>query len=424
MKRFRFLSILIIAATLAGCGTETVNNSATAPGGTTGAAVQTAARPTDGYETQSIQTEGQTQSAPASGNTSVSTLEPAVSSEPTPVAFEAQNGINNENIIQLGNYIYYVSGERERDQGVTYRMDVRTGKPEQFNDVQMLNMVYHDGWIYYIYYEREHEDPYHEEDDEIYFSRIKPDGSQKGPRSEMPHQVRNVFIYDGYVYAISDMFIYNREYDDRNIPVRFKLYSDGTLGERETIFNDRSIRTSRMAVYEGWLYYTMDNDDGMVSSVEREDYGLYKCRINGADIQKLVNAEDYLKGQYVTFFIADGWLYYSINNLDANGDAIYKMSLDGSQKITVYDNCNLLYGLNYMDGCIYFETENNGRYEYCRILANGEDFEKLANISSLEHDVIGVTADCLIYNNITVKGGLYKMDLNGGNVVELSAAYY
>ena len=80
--------------------------------------------------------------------------------------------------------------------------------------------------------------------------------------------------------------------------------------------------------------------------------------------------------------------------------------------------------MNYMDGCIYFETENNGRYEYCRILANGEDFEKLANISSLEHDVIGVTADCLIYNNITVKGGLYKMDLNGGNVVELSAAYY
>ena len=105
MKRFRFLSILIIAIMLAGCGTETVNNSATAPGGTTGATVQATARPTDGYETQSIQTEGQTQSAPTSGNTSASTLEPAVSSEPTPVAFEAQNGINNENIIQLGNYI-------------------------------------------------------------------------------------------------------------------------------------------------------------------------------------------------------------------------------------------------------------------------------------------------------------------------------
>lgn len=58
MKRFRFLSILIIAIMLAGCGTETVNNSATAPGGTTGATVQATARPTDGYETQSIQTEG------------------------------------------------------------------------------------------------------------------------------------------------------------------------------------------------------------------------------------------------------------------------------------------------------------------------------------------------------------------------------
>ena len=420
MKKLKYISILIIAATLAGCGTETVNNSATAPGGTTGATVQATARPTDGYETQSIQTEGQTQSAPTSGNTSASTLEPAVSSEPTPVAFEAQNGINNNNIFQIGNYIYYCSGEENLDEGVTYRMDVRTGKPEQFNDVQMLNMVYHDGWIYYVYCSQYMGDALHEERDIYGFSRIKPDGSQKGPESNMPHAVRDVFIQDGYLYAVSQLF-YHRNYpDDRNKPVKFRLNNDGTLGERRALFENGNIRVQDMAYHNGRIYFTrISSEDG---ETQPEDFGLYSSDKNGQDIQKLGdNINDYQN----LIITSDGWFYCMNNSPDDHGDFIYRMRFDGTQKTAIYQNINLASSINYFDDRIYFvKCENDYAVSIiCCININGSDYKEVLKINSEKIvSIEAITEDYIIYSQFM--GGLYKMDLNGGNVVELSAAYY
>ena len=431
MKRFRFLSILIIAATLAGCGTETVNNSATAPGGTTGAAVQTAARPTDGYETQSIQTEGQTQSAPTSGNTSGATAKPTASS--SPVQNEIKNGPAN-NLLRIDNYIYtyIISNDNEPDEGETYRIDIQSGHSERINDVPMYNMMYNNGWIYYTYYITYLGDPYHEEWNELGFCRMKPDGSQKNLLCKLPCAIRNTFIQDGYLYAITDIYSsYDYEYnDDIQRPVRFKMNSDGSLGNPEYIFNDKNIAAADMLYYNGSLYYTRNSGYGYVET-EYDDFGLYKCKPDGTDnikIGKILNGKhNYFINDHYWFFIYDDWIYYSIEDLDNdNNDAIYKMRLDGTGIMLLCDGLDVRDGLNYMDGWVYFTSWNATKsvYMLCRVKNDGTGYEVLFEGGAGYNNInLTLTEKYIIYGETiygtTKDDNIYRMNLDGSDRVKL-----
>ncbi len=428
MKKLKFLSLFTIMAMLAGCAAETANNSATATlSGTqavqTGtASASVSANSTSTSEAQSPQTQGQATPAPTPENSAMITPAPTSTSVSTPLTFEAQNGVNNDNIFQIGDYIYYCSGEENPSKGVTYRMNVRTGQSEQFNDVQMLEMTYYGGWIYYVYCSSYVGDALHEEMDNYKFSRIKPDGSQKGPDSNMPHAVTEIFIQDGYLYAVSQIF-YHRYYpDDSDKPIRFKLSNEGILGEREALFKDGNIRVRDMAYFNGKIYYNRIEDEN--GKTQPEDCGLYSCSLDGEAIKRIGDdIEDY-RG---FFILSDGWLYCSTNNAEDHGDSIYKMRLDGTQKTIIYDKVNLTGNINYMNGKFYFvrydgegDLNNN---KLCSINSDGTGYSEIAEVVADRYiEIKALTQESIVYSEYL--GGLYKIDLDGENKLELSKYSY
>lgn len=67
-------------------------------------------------------------------------------------------------------------------------------------------------------------------------------------------------------------------------PVKFKLNANGTLGERELLFDDESIAADKMMYYDSWLYYTRTGNN----NAENEDFGLYRAGLMEQAIIKLV----------------------------------------------------------------------------------------------------------------------------------------
>ena len=429
MKKLKYLSLLIIAALLAGCAAETANNSATATlNGTqavqTGTALASNTSSILTSEAQSPQTQGQATPAPTAGNTSDATSGATSTSGQT--QNDSKNGPGN-NALRIDDYIYLISDEGDPDEGETYRIDINTGKTEQINDVKMYNMVYYDGWIYYTYYTKYEGELLHEEWDELCFSRIKPDGSEKGPVSDMPHKIRNAFIQDGYLYAIADI-LYNWEYNDIQKPVKFKLNANGTLGERELLFDDESIAADKMVYYDSWLYYTRTGNN----NAENEDFGLYRCGLDGTGNNKI---GEILNGrnEYYWFCIYDNWIYYGIENLDKdNSDAVYKMRLDGSSVTLLCDKLSLDGNFNYMDGWVYFTEEDSTKStsKLCRVRDNGTEKQVLFECGT-EYSIrdLVLTEDYIVcsevqYGIVNKEYGIkdiniYRMNLDGSNKVEL-----
>ena len=437
MKKLKYLSLLIIAALLAGCAAETANNSATATLNGTQAVQTASANSTLTSEAQSPQTQGQATPAPTAGNTSVATA----TAEPTASSSSVQNEIENgpaNKLLRIDNYVYISSNYNSPDKGETYRIDVRSGQSERINDVPMYNMMYHNGWIYYTYYIKYGGDPYHEEWNKLGFCRMKPDGSQKDLLCELPCALRNMFIQDGYLYAITDIYYsYDDEYyDDIQRPVKFKMNSNGSLGNPEYIFSEKNIAAAKMLYYGDSLYYTRDSGNGAVET-EYDDFGLYRCRLDGTGnnkIGEILNGRNgYSINEHYWFCIYDNWIYYGIENLDKdNSDAVYKMRLDGSSVTLLCDKLSLDGNFNYMDGWVYF-TEgdwNKSASKLCRVRDNGAEKQVLFECGT-EYSIrdLTLTEDYIICSKVSYdilnKGyglkdiNIYRMNLDGSNKVEL-----
>lgn len=432
MKKLKFLSIFIIAALLAGCAAETANNSATATLNGTQAVQTASANSTLTSEAQSPQTQGQATPAPTAGNTSAVTSKPSVSPSKSPVSeVGAENGLLNyaastmAGVIQIGDYIYYYHNldyDAGLDKGKTYRMNISTGKAEQINDVPMFSMTYYDGWIYYMYYEYDSGDTY-DDGDIVKFCRIRPDGSEKGPGSELPYPVTNIFVYDGYLYGIASTAFY-RFIEDANFknyrPLRFKINSDGSIGEAESLVGDKDVCVNTMQIYDGWLYFT--TGDGTTESPVGGSHnaGLYKCRPDGSQPQQV--SADVKK----EFFIVDDWLYYRIfhRNYPASDDTddIYRMRLDSSANTCLVEGMKIYsFDWNYKDGWIYFADTAENKSDYIRICRMREDGSEssviritnmhVATILLVTHDYI------FFFDEDSVS--LWRMNLDGSNKVEL-----
>ena len=432
MKKLKYLSLLIIAALLAGCAAETANNSATATLNGTQAVQTASANSTLTSEAQSPQTQGQATPAPTAGKTSAVTSKPTITPSKSPVSeVGAENGLLNyaastmAGVIQIGDYIYYYHNldyDAGLDKGKTYRMNISTGKAEQRNDVPMFSMTYYDGWIYYMYYEYDSGDTY-DDGDIVKFCRIRPDGSEKGPGSELPYPVTNIFVYDGYLYGIASTAFY-RFIEDANFknyrPLRFKINSDGSIGEAESLVGDKDVCVNTMQIYDGWLYFT--TGDGTTESPVGGSHnaGLYKCRPDGSQPQQV--SADVKK----EFFIVDDWLYYRIfhRNYPASDDTddIYRMRLDSSANTCLVEGMKIYsFDWNYKDGWIYFADTAENKSDYIRICRMREDGSEssviritnmhVATILLVTHDYI------FFFDEDSVS--LWRMNLDGSNKVEL-----
>lgn len=438
MKKLKFLSILIIMAMLAGCAAETANNSATATlSGTQAVQTGTAsasANSTSTSEMQNTPTQGQATPAPTPGNTSVITSKPTVSPSKSPVSeVGAENGILNyitlfgEGVIQIDDYIYYyhhLDYDAGLDKGQTYRMNVSTGKAEQINDVPMFYMTYYDGWIYYMYYEYDSADTF-DDGDRVKFSRIRPDGSEKGPERELPYIIDNMFVYDGYLYASAATVFYQFIEDDNfknDRPLRFKINSDGSIGKAESLVGDKDVCVNTMQIYDGWLYFTTGGGTTESPVGSSHNAGLYKCRPDGSQPQQ-VSAD--VKSE---FFIVDDWLYYRVlnKNRPAYEDTsdIYRMRLDGSENTCLVED--IIFRLtelrwNYKDGWIYFVRESEQKEDYlciCRMREDGSEYEVICTTNNDFSTPLFITQDYIFFKD-SDDSLLWRMNLDGSNKIEL-----
>ena len=437
MKKLKYLSLLIIAALLAGCAAETANNSATATlNGTqavqTGTALASNTSSISTSEAQSPQPQGQATPAPTAGKTSAVTSKPTITPSKSPVSeVGAENGLLNyitlfgEGVIQIDDYIYYyhhLDYDAGLDKGKTYRMNISTGKAEQINDVPMFSMTYYDGWIYYMYYEYDSADTF-DDGDIVKFCRIRPDGSEKGPESELPYIIDNMFVYDGYLYA-SAATVFYQFIEDANFkndrPLRFKINSDGSIGEAESLVGDKDVCVNTMQIYDGWLYFTTGGGTTESPVGGSHNAGLYKCRPDGSQPQQV--SADVKK----EFFIVDDWLYYRIfhRNYPASDDTddIYRMRLDSSANTCLVEGMKIYsFDWNYKDGWIYFADTAENKSDYIRICRMREDGSEssviritnmhVATILLVTHDYI------FFFDEDSVS--LWRMNLDGSNKVEL-----
>ena len=439
MKKLKFLSIFIIAAILAGCAAETANNSATATlNGTqavqTGAALASNTSSISTSEAQSPQTQGQATPAPTAGNTSAVTSKPSVSPSKSPVSeVGAENGLLNyitlfgEGVIQIDDYIYYyhhLDYDAGLDKGKTYRMNISTGKAEQINDVPMFSMTYYDGWIYYMYYEYDSADTF-DDGDIVKFCRIRPDGSEKGSESELPYIIDNMFVYDGYLYASAATVFYQFIEDDNfknDRPLRFKINSDGSIGEAESLVGDKDVCVNTMQIYDGWLYFTTGGGTTESPVGGSHNAGLYKCRPDGSQPQQ-VSAD--VKNE---FFIVDDWLYYRVlnKNRPAYEDTsdIYRMRLDGSGNTCLIED--IIFYLteltwNYKDGWIYFVRQSEQKEDYlciCCMREDGSEYEVICTTNNDFSTPLFITQDYIFFKD-SDDSILWRMNLDGSNKVEL-----
>ena len=364
MRKIKYLSIVIAVVILAGCTAQKANNTATAN------SPQTAQTGTDVQNTQTA------------FPTSVNTAE-ALQSNSAQTPEELQNGPGNDHL-RIDNYIYAVSQKEALDERKTYRIDIGTGKIEQLNDVGMDNMIYYDGWIYYTYYIV---NDIAEEEHEIGFNRIRPDGSEKGSACMLPYILENAFIQDGYLYGIVGAY-YNQDGfigDDYQRLVRFKLHENGSLGERELILQDPNIGVLIMTYYDGWIYYQRRPLQKTYAEMEPEDIGIYRCRPDGADNMKIGDNNKWKPSTIpydTAFCIYNDWIYFVAENESESdsGRSICRMRLDGTEVTLLYDVGFINSGyINCMDGWVYFLSRNsdNSTTILCRIRDDGTGYSVL-----------------------------------------------
>lgn len=239
----------------------------------------------------------------------------------------------------------------------------------------------------------------------------------------MPYPVTNIFVYDGYLYGIASTAFY-RFIEDANFknyrPLRFKINSDGSIGEAESLVGDKDVCVNTMQIYDGWLYFT--TGDGTTESPVGGSHnaGLYKCRPDGSQPQQV--SADVKK----EFFIVDDWLYYRIfhRNYPASDDTddIYRMRLDSSANTCLVEGMKIYsFDWNYKDGWIYFADTAENKSDYIRICRMREDGSELSVIRITNMHVatiLLVTHDYIFFFDED-SVSLWRMNRDGSNKVEL-----
>ncbi len=178
------------------------------------------------------------------------------------------------------------------------------------------------GWIYYV------NSSFAENDEDSRLYKIKTDGSSRTKLTKDPITYLNVS---------GDWLYYINENDD-NRPYRMRTDGKGL----KKLGND-SLQS--LIVDNGWIYFQKEDEEN-----------IYRMRTNGFDVKKLADDANEYNPQMI--ISQDSIYYYSS---DDNGNAIKKMSINGSNKKTIIQGG--ISAMNLIDGCIYYTDSSKSLYK-------------------------------------------------------------
>ena len=214
--------------------------------------------------------------------------------------------------------------------------------PQFIGHVEVYRL--HDGWFYYRYLDNS------ETNHEIVLYRMRTDGTGKAEllRLDADNYIdmgtRGWWLY----FDFDNDWISFLNFADGDAP--YKMRTDGT--EKTKLNNDEvsgalDIRTDKWIVGENddWIYFHEFNND---------DLYLYKMRTDGTETTAVAGGLSALK-------ITDDWIYFE-NQSDIDGYSLYRMRIDGTDKIQlddyrIYDYSQVFFS----DGRIYYLIFMEGR---------------------------------------------------------------
>jgi hypothetical protein len=232
------------------------------------------------------------------------------------------------------------------------------------------------------------------------------------------------------VAKYDDWIIYSNQSDEAAL---YKMKSDGTTKTKLS-----SNRSGNIYIYGDWIYYTSTPADWSTFAGT-----LRRIKIDGTCDSVVAT------GTVVTF--KNGWIYCQKYN------ELYKVRLDGCERTTVANNVNraitdesAIYYQSSQDNKYYkvnFDGSNNilvnalqgynynfyGDYIYFTSYYNSSTYNGHATLRMKKDGteltkIIETGADTLIINKnyifrISSGGGLYRCNLDGTNIIEISSFY-
>lgn len=263
------------------------------------------------------------------------------------------SNIKNSGLVALkDNWIYYANfddGER------LYKMNLETSEKIKLNDeiyTRSINIV--DDFIYFICYGN----PFYK------ISRLKTDGTDKQELYSYDSGLLHIFEDKIYFTAGeriakmnldgSELTYFNDEKGgDINVVEGWIYFDDPLKSELFRMKDDGESKSYVISSFSGYArsnYYTIVGNKIYYSDGEQGN--IYKTNLNGSNKELISNDKDttYLN-------VNDGWIYYALrkDNYD-----LYKIKIDGTERTKLLDGqCR---NINIIENWIFFVDENKDMY--------------------------------------------------------------
>lgn len=257
---------------------------------------------------------------------------------------------------------------------------------------------------------------------------------------EVPHTYGNSdgnMLNDGYLLADERYAWFQNFYEGYAQRYDFETEEVITLCEQYTQFINMA---------DGYLYLVTDNVD------EAQSPGITRMRPDGAEAEKLYDGlissmavmDDtiyFIDGvnQYLHAMPAEGGepellcddiCYYVaiygdtiVYQNEADGESLYRIGIDGTGREKLTDTRS--WYPNFVDGYIYYlafegeedERDDPEKYNVRRMDAAGENNEIILAGTNAMH--LNCDGESIYFADWADEGRLYRMDMDGGNVVEV-----
>lgn len=296
---------------------------------------------------------------------------------------EAQYGNTSGNIsnsafvVQYGETVYYVVPTPGWDVQMGELRKADGGDTVLYSGDRPTCLNVDGDWIYYI--------------DGIYSGiyRMRADGMESAPLlddEQIPGAVEVMALADGWIY-------FRCRVRDESGVTKY-IYRVSTEGGEPDLLCQMGALTSCFAVYDGWIYYGVhENDAGETR----------RMRTDGTENTKIADVPLYCVS------IADGRLYY-IGTADSTAQ-IYSMNTDGTDNVLLADGAGAV-RMNVFDGWIYF-TDRTAVY---KMRTDGTEKTKLCELqmgNSIDMNVtdgwVYLTSDGILMLRVRTDGSDLQM---------------
>ena len=258
-------------------------------------------------------------------------------------------------------------------------------KEEKHSNLGLIhnNYIEYDGWIYYSEFES----------GDLY--KIKPNGEEKNRVGDI--KTWSFSIYEDRIYYISG-YLYSAKLDGSDI----KKIMSSDQDETAVKYND--IRGAWMQVADGWIYYIDE-----------------KRKINRVQIDASESEIISEEGKSSLFLSIDEDKVYCISQTygEINTSLCY-INNDGTSRITIGEN-ELGLAIDYDDNYVYYDDpDGEGIY---KISFDESQKQKLTDNSS-DGSTFKVIGDWIYYFNNEEDSGVYKVKTDGSEDIKVTDDKY